>query len=68
MNQPNALVMRQTMILWIGSGLLSCLNIVAATSGDPTFVKISLALTAAFALFGVAFGVWAARTITRQHS
>jgi hypothetical protein len=65
MSEAANLVMRRSIILWIGAGLIFPLNIWAGTSGHPVYFKAALVLTGAFAIFGVAFGIWAARTVTR---
>lgn len=68
MKDAVTLVMRRATVLWIGSGLFLALNIIAGFSGNIQFFRCALVLTAAFAIFGIAFGIWAARTITRRNS
>ena len=64
MSNANSLVMQRAVILWVGAGLLIGFNIFAASQRSPTLVYWALALTGAFALFGIAFGIWAARKVT----
>ena len=64
MSKANLLVMRRAIILWIGSGLLLGFNIFAASQQDVELIRWTLVLTAAFALFGIAFGIWAAKKVT----
>lgn len=66
MPDANVLVMRRAVILWIGAGLLLGFNIFAASQQSLLLVFWALALTAAFALFGIGFGVWAARQVTAR--
>ena len=66
MPEANVLVMRRAVFLWVGAGLLLGFNIFAASQQSLTVVYWALALTAAFALFGIAFGVWAAKQITAR--
>ena len=64
MADANMLVMRRAVILWIGAGLLIGVNLFAASQRSASLVYWALALTGAFALFGIAFGTWAARKVT----
>lgn len=66
MPETNALVMRRAVILWIGAGLLLGFNIFAASQGSHPLVMGALGLSAVFAAFGIAFGVWAARKVTAR--
>lgn len=66
MPEANALVMRRAVILWVGAGLLLGFNIFAALQHSLTVVYWALALSAAFAVVGVGFGVWAAKTMTAR--
>jgi Na+-transporting NADH:ubiquinone oxidoreductase subunit NqrD len=66
MPEANALVMRRSLILWIGAGLLFGFSIFAASQQSLSLVYWALALSAAFAIFGIAFGIWAARKVTAQ--
>jgi uncharacterized membrane protein YqjE len=68
MPEANALVLRRSVILWVAAFLLMGLNIYAGLARNTDLIKIALALTAVFALAGIAFGVWAARKITHRHS
>lgn len=64
MAEANVLVMRRTVILWIGSGLIMGFNIFAASQQSLSLVYWALAITGAFALFGIAFGIWAAKKVS----
>jgi Na+-transporting NADH:ubiquinone oxidoreductase subunit NqrD len=66
MPEANILVMRRAVILWVGAGLLLGFNIFAASQQNMTLVMWALALTAAFSLFGIGFGIWAARKVTAR--
>lgn len=66
MRNANMLVMQWAAILWIGSGLVTGFGIFAAYRQDMNLILWALAVTAAFALFGVGFGIWAARKITAR--
>jgi hypothetical protein len=59
-------VMLWSIPLWIGAGTLPGLNITAGLSGDRGWLMASLALTDLYALCGIGFGVWAARTVMRR--
>lgn len=64
MRDVNAMVMRRSMILWVGTALLLGLNLFAASQGSLQLTMWALALTGAFSVFGIAFGIWAARKVT----
>ncbi len=66
MPEANVLVMRRAVILWVGASLLLGFNIFAASQQSLTLVYWALAPTAAFAIFGVGFGVWAAKHVTAR--
>lgn len=66
MRDANTLVMQRATYLWIGSGLLFGFIIFAASLGSRPLIDLALALTAAFAVIGVAFGIWAARKVTAR--
>ena len=66
MSKAHVLVMRRSVVLWIGAGLLMGFNIFAASQSSLTLVYWALALTGAFSVAGVAFGIWAGRTVTRS--
>ena len=68
MPEANLLVMRRAIILWIGSGLVLGFNIFAASQQNLRLISWALALTAVFALFGIAFGIWVARNVTARPS
>ena len=59
-------VMLWSIPLWIGAGTLPGLNIMAGLSGHRDWLMASLTRTGAYALCGVGFGIWAARTVTRR--
>ena len=66
MTEANVLVMKRAMFLWIGAGLLLAFNIFAASQQSASLVYWALALTGAFAVFGIGFGVWAARKVSSR--
>jgi Na+-transporting NADH:ubiquinone oxidoreductase subunit NqrD len=66
MPDANAVVMRRAVILWIGAGLLLGFNIFAASQQSLSLVHWALALSAAFAVFGIGFGVWAAKKVAER--
>jgi hypothetical protein len=66
MGDVNAMVMRRSVILWAGAGLLMGFNIFVASRASERLVMWALGLNAAFALFGIAFGIWAARKVAAQ--
>lgn len=66
MDNANATVIRRSAILWIGTGLILSFNLFAASQADYGLTRWALGLTGGFALFGVAFGVWAARKVTAR--
>jgi ABC-type proline/glycine betaine transport system permease subunit len=57
--------MRRATFLWIGTGLIMGLNLFAAYQQSMAVIYGALVATGIFALVGVAFGIWAARTVTR---
>lgn len=65
MTDGHAIVMRRSIILWIGTGLLIAFNLFAASQQTPALTYAALVATGLFALFGIGFGIWAARTVTR---
>ena len=65
MDQANVTVMRRTVWLWIASGLILGLNIFAAYRQSEALIYATLAVTAVFALAGIGFGIWAARTVAK---
>jgi Na+-transporting NADH:ubiquinone oxidoreductase subunit NqrD len=65
MNEANVTVMKRAVFLWIGAGLVLGLNVFAAYQQSAAVIYAALAITGLFALVGIGFGIWAARTITR---
>ena len=65
MNAASVTVMKRAMYLWIGTGLVMGFNIFAAYQASEIAVYSALALTGLFALVGIGFGIWAARTVAR---
>jgi hypothetical protein len=57
--------MKRATFLWIGTGLIMGFNIFAAYRQSEALIYGALAATGLFALAGIAFGIWAARTVTR---
>ena len=66
MPEANALVMRRAVILWVGAGLLLGFSIFAASQQSLTLVYWALTLSAAFAVFGIGFGISAAKKVTAR--
>ncbi|RIA35362.1 hypothetical protein DFR49_4339 [Hephaestia caeni] len=66
MTDGHQIVMRRSMILWIGTALLIAFNVFAASQHSVALTYAALAATGAFALFGIGFGIWAAHMVTRQ--
>lgn len=65
MNAATVTVLKRAMYLWIGAGLILGVNIFAAYQQSEALIFGALAATGLFALIGIAFGIWAARTLTR---
>lgn len=65
MNAATVAVMKRAVFLWIGSGLILGFNIFAAYRQSLAVIYAALAVTGLFALGGIAFGIWAARSLTR---
>ena len=65
MDAGAARVMRRATFLWIGAGLILGFNIFAAYAQSQAAVYAALAASGMFALVGIAFGIWAARVVTR---
>ena len=65
MNAANVTVMKRATFLWIGAGLIIGLNIFAANQRSEAVIYGALIATGLYALFGMGFGIWAARTVTR---
>ena len=59
-------VLRKAVILWVGTGILLGLCGVALYSRDKPFIYVVLGLTVCFAIFGIFFGVWAARRLSKE--
>ncbi|MCD2324287.1 hypothetical protein LQ953_09710 [Sphingomonas sp. IC-56] len=64
MGNANVMVMRRAVILWVGAGLLLGFNIFAASQASYELTMWAPVLSAAFSIFGIVFGVWAARKVT----
>jgi hypothetical protein len=62
----NVLVMRRATILWVGATLMMTFNMLAAFGGSERLVMWALALSGAFAVVGIAFGVWAGLKVARR--
>src|SRR3546814_2751401 len=68
MTDSHQIVMRRSMILWIGTALLIAFNLFAASQHSFALTYAALAATGVFALFAIGFGIWAARMeIGRAH-
>ena len=68
MDQASYTVLRRSLVLWIGAATVISLLTAVAVLQDPAFTYAVLALTGAFALFGIGFGIWAANLLTRNQS
>jgi membrane associated rhomboid family serine protease len=66
MTDAHLTIVRRSVLLWIGAGLVMTLLALAAGLNDPALVRIALAVSAAYAVLGLAFGVWAGRLIARS--
>lgn len=66
MQEPNRVVVKASVPLWIGTFLLIALYGTAASLPSLTLTYISLACSVLFALYGVGFGVWAGRRLSRR--
>src|SRR3546814_6398305 len=66
MTDSHQIVMRRSMILWIGTALLIAFNLFAASQHSFALTYAALAATGVFALFAIGFGIWAARMVTRR--
>jgi Flp pilus assembly protein protease CpaA len=66
MTEPHTLVMRRSIILWVGTALVIAFNLFAAFRQDFATTYAALVLTGGLAVFGIGFGIWAARTMTRR--
>jgi hypothetical protein len=67
MREPNLTVMRRTIPLWIGALLITALNAFVASQPVSSLTFIALACSGTFAVYGIGFGVWAARRLTKAH-
>jgi hypothetical protein len=65
-NKSSVAVLRKAVILWVGTGVLLGLCGVALRSRNISFVYVVLGLTACFAIFGIFFGIWAARRLSKD--
>jgi hypothetical protein len=59
-------VLRKSVILWVGTGILLAMCGVALYSRDESLVYVVLALTACFSIYGIFFGIWAARRLSKE--
>lgn len=66
MSEPHALVMRRSIILWIATAIVIGFNLFAAARHEASTTYAALALTGGMAVFGIGFGIWAARTMTKR--
>ena len=66
MSQSNTLVMRRSIILWVATAAVIAFNLFAASGHDGSLTYAALLLTGAMALFGIGFGLWAARILGRR--
>lgn len=66
MKSGHALVMQRSVYIWIGTFALIAFNLFAATQRTPALTYVGLVATGAFAIIGIVFGIWAARTVTKR--
>ena len=65
MREPSLTVMRRSVPLWIGTGLLTALNAFVALLPVSSLTYIALYSSGAFALYGIGFGVWAGHKLSK---
>ena len=65
MREPYFTVMRRSVPLWIGAGLLTALNAFVFSQPASSLTFVALACSAAFALFGIGFGLWAGKQLAK---
>src|SRR3546814_15717488 len=65
MTDSHQIVMRRSMILWIGTAILIAFNLFAASQHTFALTYAALAATGVFVLVALGFGIWAARMVTR---
>ena len=58
----------QTMFLWLATAILIAFNTAVAFAHNPAFTLLALALTALFASFVLAVGIWNGVKATRKLS
>ena len=68
MQVPDRSISRHSVPLWIGTFLLITLSGIAASVQSFALIKAVIALSAAFALYGIGFGIWAAGNYLGQIS
>lgn len=66
MADRHALILRRSIILWIATALVVGFNLFAALRPAPSMTYAALVLTGGLAVFGLGFGLWAARTMTKR--
>ncbi len=66
MQEPNLSVLRHSVPLWIGAGLLIALDALAASLPLSRLTYVALACSGAYALYGVGFGIWAGRQLSKS--
>ena len=62
----NSLMQPSSMLFWGGTGTLLGLVIFASTQNSTLLTYGVLVLAAAYSIFGVCYGVWAAREATKR--
>jgi len=63
MREQNLTVLRRSIPLWIGAGLLMILNAVAFSPPPSSLTYVALACSGVFALYGIGFGFWAGKQL-----
>src|SRR3546814_14232512 len=66
MTDSHQIVMRSSMILWLGKELLIALNLFAESQHSFALHYAALAANAVFAPLEICFGIWARRMVTRR--
>jgi hypothetical protein len=65
MQEPHRTVLKRSVPLWITAFLLMTLNGLAAMLGSPSLTYVALAISGAFALYGIGFGIWVGRKLSK---
>lgn len=66
MKSGHALVIQRSIYIWIGTFALIGFNLFAATQRSLALTYIGLLATGVFAIVGIAFGIWAGKTVSKR--